>query len=293
MLGKRLLTAETAAYRGRMTVPNIRLNNGVEIPQLGFGVFLVPDSETKTAVSLALEAGYRHIDTAKLYGNEAGVGAAIAESGLKRDDLFVTTKVWNSEQGFAAATTSFEQSLDRLGLDVLDLLLIHWPAPALNRYVDTWRAFEKLQADGRVRAIGVSNFHQEHLQRLFDETSVVPAINQIELHPLLPQTELRAFNTAHGIVTEAWSPLARGGSVLTDPVVTTIAERVGKTPAQVIIRWHIESGNVVIPKSVTPSRIVENFDVFDFSLTPQDVAAINGLETGDRIGPNPDNFSRG
>jgi len=293
MLGKRLLTADTAAYLGRMTVPNIRFNNGVEIPQLGFGVFLVPDSETKAAVSTALQAGYRHIDTAKLYGNEAGVGAAIAESGLKRDDLFVTTKVWNSEQGYDAATASFEQSLDRLGLDVLDLLLIHWPAPALNRYVDTWRAFEKLQADGRVRAIGVSNFHQKHLQRLFDETSVVPAINQIELHPLLPQTELREFNSVHGIVTEAWSPLARGRSVLTDPVVTAIAERVGKTPAQVVIRWHIELGNVVIPKSVTPSRIVENFDVFDFSLTPEDVAAVNGLETGERIGPNPDNFSRG
>jgi 2,5-diketo-D-gluconate reductase A len=293
MLGKRYLAAKVAAYFRRMTVPNIRFNNGVEIPQLGFGVFLVPDSETKAAVSTALEVGYRHLDTAKLYGNESGVGAAIAESGIDRDELFVTTKVWNSEQGFDAATASFEASLDRLGLDVLDLLLIHWPAPALNRYVDTWRAFEKLQADGRVRAIGVSNFHQEHLQRLFDETSVVPAINQIELHPLLPQTELRAFNAAHGIVTEAWSPLARGGSVLTDPVVTAIAERVSKTPAQVVLRWHIELGNVVIPKSVTPSRIAENFDVFDFSLTPEDVSAITGLETGDRIGPNPDTFSRG
>jgi diketogulonate reductase-like aldo/keto reductase len=276
-----------------MTVPNARFNNGIEIPQLGFGVFLVPDSETKAAVATALQVGYRHIDTAKLYGNEASVGAAIAESGIPRDELFVTTKVWNSEQGFDAATASFEASLDRLGLDVLDLLLIHWPAPALNRYVDTWRAFEKLQADGRVRAIGVSNFHPEHLQRLFDETSVVPAINQVELHPRLPQTELRAFHAEHGIVTEAWSPLARGGSVLTDPVVTGIAERVAKTPAQVILRWHIELGNVVIPKSVTPSRIAENLNVFDFSLTPQDVSAITGLQTGERIGPNPDTFSRG
>jgi diketogulonate reductase-like aldo/keto reductase len=276
-----------------MTVPNVRFNNGVEIPQLGFGVFLVPNSETKPAVATALEVGYRHIDTAKLYGNEAGVGAAIAESGIPRDELFVTTKVWNSEQGFDFATTSFEASLDRLGLEELDLLLIHWPAPALNRYVDTWHAFEKLLADGRVRAIGVSNFHQDHLQRLFDEAAVVPAINQIELHPLLPQTELRAFNAEHGIVTEAWAPLARGGSVLTEPVVTAIAERVGKTPAQVVLRWHIELGNVVIPKSVTPSRIAENFEVFDFSLTPEDVSAISGLETGERIGPNPDTFSRG
>ncbi len=276
-----------------MTVPNVRLNNGVEIPQLGFGVFLVPDSETKTAVATALDAGYRHLDTAKLYGNEAGVGAAIADSPIARDDLFVTTKVWNSEQGYDSAMTSFDASMQRLGLDVLDLLLIHWPAPALDRYVDTWRAFEKLHADGRVRAIGVSNFHQEHLRRLIDETSVVPAINQIELHPLLPQTELRAFNAEHGIVTEAWSPLARGGSVLADPVVAAIAGRVAKTPAQVILRWHIELGNVVIPKSVTPSRIAENLNVFDFSLTPDDVSAITGLQTGDRIGPNPDNFSRG
>lgn len=275
-----------------MTVPNLRLNNGVEIPQLGFGVFLVPESETKAAVATALEVGYRHIDTAKLYQNEKAVGAAIAESGIPRDELFVTTKVWNSEQGFDAATQSFEASLDRLGLGTLDLLLIHWPAPGLDRYVDTWRAFEKLIADGRVRAIGVSNFHQSHLQRLFDETDVVPAINQVELHPLLPQTELRAFNAEHGILTEAWSPLARGGSVLTDPVVVAIAERVAKSPAQVVLRWHIELGNVVIPKSVTPSRIAENLDVFDFSLTPDDVEAITALDTGERIGPDPDTFSR-
>jgi len=276
-----------------MTVPALRLNNGVEIPQLGFGVFLVPDTETQAAVSTALEAGYRHIDTAKLYQNEAGVGAAIAQSGIGRDELFVTTKVWNSEQGFEPAIASFEASLDRLGLDLLDLLLIHWPAPALDRYVDTWRAFEKLYADGRVRAIGVSNFQIPHLQRLLDETSVAPAINQIELHPLLPQAELRAFHAEHGILTEAWSPLARGGPVLSDPVIAEIAERVGKTPAQVILRWHIELGNVVIPKSVTPARIRENLDVFDFRLTGEDLQAIAGLETGDRIGPHPDTFSRG
>ncbi|HEV2886039.1 MAG TPA: aldo/keto reductase [Jatrophihabitans sp.] len=276
-----------------MTVPALPLNNGVEIPQLGFGVFLVPDTETRAAVRTALEAGYRHIDTAKLYQNEAGVGAAIAESGIARDELFVTTKVWNSEQGFDPAMASFEASMDRLGLEVLDLLLIHWPAPDLNHYVDTWHAFEKLYAEGRVRAIGVSNFQIPHLRRLFDESSVVPAINQIELHPLLPQAELRAFHAEHGILTEAWSPLARGGSVLTDPLITAIAERVGKSPAQVILRWHIELGNVVIPKSVTPARIRENLDVFDFSLTAEDLEAITGLETGDRIGPHPDTFSRG
>jgi diketogulonate reductase-like aldo/keto reductase len=276
-----------------MTVPRLRLNNGVEIPQVGFGVFLVPDTETQAAVGHALRAGYRHIDTAKLYQNEAGVGAAIAESGIARNELFVTTKVWNSEQGYQAAIQSFEASMSRLGLDVLDLLLIHWPAPDLDRYVDTWRAFEQLYADGRVRAIGVSNFQPAHLRRLLEETSVVPAINQIELHPLLPQTELRAFHAEHGIVTEAWSPLARGGAVLDDPVITGIAERVGKSPAQVILRWHLQLGNVVIPKSVTPSRIAENLDLFDFELTADDLTAIAGLETGERIGPNPDTFSRG
>jgi diketogulonate reductase-like aldo/keto reductase len=279
-------------YAGFMTVPNVVLNNGVEIPQLGFGVFLVPESETKAAVSSALEAGYRHIDTAKLYDNERAVGAAIAESGLARDELFVTTKVWNSEQGYDEALGSFEASMQRLGLDVLDLLLIHWPAPALNRYVDTWRAFEKLQADGRVRAIGVSNFHPEHLRRLIDETGVVPAINQVELHPLLPQREVRDFDSERGIVTEAWSPLARGGSVLTDPVVAAIAARHGKTSAQVVLRWHLEQGIVAIPKSVTPSRIAENIDIFDFTLSGAEVAEISGLETGHRIGPNPDTFSR-
>jgi 2,5-diketo-D-gluconate reductase A len=275
-----------------MTVPTLPMNNGVEIPQLGFGVFLVPDTETKAAVGTALEVGYRHVDTAKLYQNEAAVGAAIAESGIPRDELFVTTKVWNSEQGYDSAIASFEASMERLRLEVLDLLLIHWPAPALNRYVDTWRALEKLSAEGRVRAVGVSNFSIPHLQRLFEETSVVPAINQIELHPLLPQAELRAFHAEHGILTEAWSPLARGGPVLRNPVIADIAGRVGKTPAQVILRWHIELGNVTIPKSVTPARIRENFDVFDFSLTADDLTAIAGLETGDRIGPHPDTFNR-
>ena len=275
-----------------MSVPNVTLNNGVQIPQLGFGVFLVPETETKAAVSTALEAGYRHIDTAKLYQNERAVGEAIADSGIPRGEIFVTTKVWNSEQGYDPAIESFERSMDRLKLDVLDLLLIHWPAPAVDRYVDTWRAFEKLTADGRVRAIGVSNFQIAHIKRLMDETDTVPALNQIELHPLLQQAELRAFHAENGIVTEAWSPLARGGSVLTAPQTVAIAERLGRTPAQVVLRWHIQLGNVVIPKSVTPSRIVENFNVFDFELTEDDLAAIATLETGERIGPNPDTFSR-
>jgi diketogulonate reductase-like aldo/keto reductase len=275
-----------------MSVPAVRLNNGVEIPQVGFGVFLIPETETKKAVATALAAGYRHIDTAKLYQNETEVGAAIAESGIPRDEIFVTTKVWNSEQGYDAALDSFEQSLDRLGLQVLDLLLIHWPVPDLDRYVETWHAFEKLYADGRVRAIGVSNFHIPHLQRLFDEASVMPAVNQVELHPQLPQEELREFHARHGIVTEAWSPLARGGAVLSDRTVTAIAERVGKSPAQVVLRWSLQLGNVVLPRSVTPSRIAENLELFDFSLTEEDMDALAGLADGERIGPNPDTFNR-
>jgi 2,5-diketo-D-gluconate reductase A len=275
-----------------MSVPALRLNNGVEIPQVGFGVFLIPETETKTAVTTALAAGYRHIDTAKLYQNEAEVGEALAESGIAREEIFVTTKVWNSEQGYDPAIESFEASMDRLGLDVLDLLLIHWPVPELDRYVETWRAFEKLYADGRVRAIGVSNFHIPHLQRLLDEGSVVPAVNQIELHPQLPQAELREFHAQHGIVTEAWSPLARGGAVLADPTVTTIAERVGKSAAQVLLRWSLQLGNVVLPRSVTPSRIAENLELFDFSLTEDDMAALASLANDERIGPNPDTFNR-
>ena len=275
-----------------MSVPALRLNNGVEIPQVGFGVFLIPETETKTAVATALTAGYRHIDTAKLYQNEAEVGEAIAESDVPRDEIFVTTKVWNSEQGYEPGIASFEASLDRLGLEVLDLLLIHWPVPDLDRYVETWHAFEKLYADGRVRAIGVSNFHIPHLQRLLDEGSVVPAVNQIELHPQLPQDELRDFHAQHGIVTEAWSPLARGGPVLADPTVVAIADRVGKSPAQVVLRWSLQLGNVVLPRSVTPSRIAENLELFDFSLTDEDMSALAGLSDGERIGPNPETFNR-
>jgi 2,5-diketo-D-gluconate reductase A len=270
-------------------VLNVTLNNGVEMPQLGFGVFKVPDDQAADAVAAALEVGYRSIDTAAAYGNESGVGQAIAQSGLDRGDLFVTTKVWNTEQGYDSTLASFDASLGRLGLDQLDLFLIHWPAPATDRYADTWRALEKLYADGRVRAIGVSNFHPDHLQRLFDESDLVPAVNQIELHPALQQVELREFDAAHGIATEAWSPLARG-HLLDNPVLTAIAARLGVTPAQVVLRWHLQLGNVVIPKSVTPTRIAENLEVFGFELTDDDLKQIATLERGYRTGPNPDEF---
>ncbi|MQA08730.1 MAG: aldo/keto reductase [Pseudonocardiaceae bacterium] len=270
-------------------VPSITLNNGVQIPQLGFGVWQVPPEETAPAVEHALRSGYRSIDTAAAYGNEEGVGEAIKNSGLGRDELFVTTKLWNAHHGYDETLRAFDDSMGKLGLDHLDLYLIHWALPKRDRYVDTWKAFEKLHADGRIRAIGVSNFHAAHLQRLFDETEIVPAVNQIELHPNLPQAELRAFHARHNIATEAWSPLAQGGLVK-DPSLAGLAEKYGKTPAQVVLRWHIQLGNIVIPKSVTPSRIEENIDVFDFELADDDLAAIDALENNGRVGPNPDTF---
>lgn len=270
-------------------IPQIPMNNGVEIPQLGLGVFLVTDAETRSAVATALEVGYRSIDTAAAYHNEEQVGDAVKASGLPREDLFVTTKLWNTEQGFDATLAAFDASLRRLDLDYLDLYLIHWPAPRQDRYVESWRAMQKILAEGRVRSIGVSNFTPAHLRRLIDETDTVPALNQVELHPNLPQRELRAFHAEHGIVTEAWSPLARG-ELLGDPTVRRIAEGHGKTAAQVLLRWHLHLGNVVIPKSRTPERIAENIDVFDFELDPADMEAINGLENGQRIGPDPDRF---
>ena len=270
------------------SVPTIALNNGVDIPQLGFGVFLVPPGETEASVTTALETGYRHIDTARIYDNEGEVGAAIAKSGIARDELFVTTKLWNADQGRAAA--AFDASLERLGLDHVDLYLIHWPVPSGDRYVESWKALEEIAASGRARAIGVSNFQIPHLQRLIDETGTVPAVNQVELHPNLVQAELRAFHAEHGIATEAWSPLARGG-LLDDAEVGKIAAEHGRTPAQVILRWHLQIGNVVIPKSVTPSRIAENLDVLGFELDADDVAAIEALDSGTRIGPNPDEFT--
>ncbi|MFF4899106.1 aldo/keto reductase [Streptomyces sp. NPDC001068] len=260
------------------------------MPQLGFGVFQVPDTETTAAVTGALRAGYRSIDTAAIYGNERGVGQALADSGIARDELFVTTKLWNSEQGYDSTLAAFDASLDRLGLDHVDLYLIHWPTPARDLYIDTWRALEKLYADGRTRAIGVSNFQPAHLERLLGAASVVPAVNQVELHPGLQQAALREFHARHGIATEAWSPLAQG-AVLKDETITSIAAAHDRSPAQVVLRWHLQIGNVVIPKSVTDTRIRENFDVFGFELTPQEIEAIGALDRGMRAGPDPDTLN--
>jgi diketogulonate reductase-like aldo/keto reductase len=270
-------------------VPDVVLNNGVTIPQVGFGVFQVPAGGTQRAVELALEAGYRSIDTAAAYGNEREVGLALAASGLERDEVFVTTKLWNDDQGHDATLAAFDTSLELLGLDTVDLYLVHWPAPGRSLYTETWRAFERLAAEGRVRAIGVSNIQVAHLERLFDEFETVPAVNQIELHPYLQQTELRTFHQRHGIATEAWSPLAKA-QVIDDPTIVTIAEAHEKTPAQVVLRWHLELGNIVIPKSVTAERIVANLDLFDFHLTNVDIDAIAGLERDHRTGPHPDHF---
>jgi len=270
-------------------VPNIHLAGGVEIPQLGFGVFQVPPADTAAVVTRALLAGYRHIDTAAAYRNEAGVGQAIHAAGLDRGDVFITTKCSNDDHGYEQARHAFKASLERLGVDYVDLYLIHWPVPAHNRYVETWKAFVELQAAGEVRAIGVSNFNAPHLRRLIEETGVTPAVNQVELHPRYQQAGLRREHADLGIVTEAWSPLAQG-DVLDDPTITGIAAAHGKTPAQVVLRWHLQLGNVVIPKSVTPQRIEQNFDVFDFELNPDEMAAIEALDTGDRIGPDPETF---
>ncbi|MFD6760733.1 aldo/keto reductase [Streptomyces roseolus] len=271
-------------------VPTVKLNNGVEIPQLGFGVFQVPDDATAAAVTAALDAGYRSIDTAAVYGNEAGVGRALAASGIAREELFVTTKLWNADQGYDATLRAFDAGLATLGLDYVDLYLIHWPAPARDLYRDSWRALERLAEEGRIRAAGVSNFQPGHLRRLLDGATLTPVVNQIELHPALQQSELRAFHGEHGIATEAWSPLAQG-AVLDDPAIAAIAAAHGKSPAQVVIRWHLQLGNVVIPKSVTPARIRANIDVFDFVLTDEEMAAIAGLDRGLRTGPHPDELN--
>lgn len=271
------------------TIPSLALRDGNSIPQIGLGVYKVADRIAADVVSTAIDAGYRHIDTATLYANERGVGEGIRRSGIDQNELFVTTKVWNADHGFDSTLRAFDHSMDLLGFDVLDLYLIHWPAPAQDRYVDTWRALERLHSDGRVRSIGVSNFHPHHLERLFAETGTVPVVNQIELHPWLPQREARAFHDAHGIVTEAWSPLARGG-ILGTPILDGLAAKHGVSVAQVVVRWHVQLGNVVIPKSATPSRIAENIDVFGFQLDDADLAAIATLESGERTGRDPDDL---
>lgn len=270
-------------------VPRIQLNDGNSIPQLGFGVFKVDPKQTERIVTDALEVGYRHIDTARIYGNEEGVGRALADSGIPREELFVTTKLWNDDQGTQSVFDAFDRSLDRLGLEVLDLYLIHWPTPRNDRYVETWKAFERLRESGRVRSIGVSNFLAPHLERLLDETDVVPAVDQIELHPYHQQPETTAFAEEHAIAIEAWGPLGQGKYPLFElPEITGPAEAHGKTPAQVVIRWHLQRGHIVFPKSNRRERMVENFDVFDFELDEAEVLAITDLEREGRVSAHPD-----
>ncbi|MFF2353174.1 aldo/keto reductase [Kitasatospora sp. NPDC058115] len=281
-------------------IPTVTLNDGTRIPQLGFGVWQVPDAEATAAVRAAIEAGYRSIDTAAIYENESGTGKAIAEAlagGVAREDLYITTKLWNSgtrdwsgEQGRDAVLREFDASLDRLGLDHLDLYLIHWPRPMHGSYLNVWKALEQLKADGRVRSVGVSNFGTEQLARIAEESSLLPALNQVELHPYFPQEELRAFHARHGIATEAWSPLGQGKELLSEPELARIAAKHGRTVAQVVLRWHLQNGVIAIPKSVTPSRIKENLDVAGFELDAEDLAAIAGIATGTRIGPDPQEF---
>jgi diketogulonate reductase-like aldo/keto reductase len=271
-------------------VPTLTLNNGSTIPQLGIGVFQVPPEDTADVVAKALDVGYRHIDTAALYGNEEGVGQAIRDSGLSRSDVFVTTKLGNPDQGAETGLAAFETSLAKLGMDHVDLYLIHWPLPKKDLYVESWTMMEQLYAEGRARAIGVSNFQPNHLRRLQAETTVLPAVNQIELHPTFNQAELRQVHQEMGIATEAWAPIAQGAE-LDNSTIVEIAERVGKTPAQVILRWHLQIGNIVFPKSVTPSRIEENFDVFDFALEDADITSITALESDNRTGPHPDEMN--
>jgi 2,5-diketo-D-gluconate reductase A len=270
--------------------PSVALNDGNSIPTVGLGVWQTPAADTERAAAAALAAGYRHIDTAAAYGNEAEVGRAVAASGIAREDVFLVTKLWNADHGYDKTLKAFDASIAKLGVDYLDLYLVHWPMPESNTYVDTFKAFAHLRDQGRVRSIGVSNFAPEHLNILIDATGIVPAVNQIELHPLMPQRELRELHASLGVATEAWSPLGQG-SLLENPTVTALAEAHGKTPAQVLIRWHIQLGNIVIPKSVNPERIVSNFDVFDFELSEQDISSIASLEDGTRLGPDPRTFN--
>ena len=273
-----------------LAVPTIRLNNGVEIPQLGFGVFQIEPEQTREATLMALEVGYRHIDTAEMYGNEKQVGEAVRDSDVPRDEIFVTSKLDNGFHAFDNALHAFDQTLKALEFDYVDLFLIHWPLPKVGNYVDTWRALEEIYRSGRARAIGVSNFQPHHLRRLQDETEITPAVNQIEVHPYLVQDEVRAYDAERGIATEAYSPIAQG-LVLDDPTIVGIAERLDRTPAQVTLRWHIQRGDIVFPKSVTRERVEENLDIFDFKLSDDDMAAITGLNRDERTGQDPDTFN--
>jgi 2,5-diketo-D-gluconate reductase A len=274
------------------SIPSITLNNGQAIPQFGFGVFQIEPKDTVAAVSAALKAGYRHVDTAQGYGNEAEVGEAIARSGLDRGEVFVTSKLGNDAHERDAARAAFDATLAALRSDYVDLFLIHWPLPTRygGDYVSTWKTLEEFYREGRARSVGVSNFQPHHLRRLHGESEVIPAVNQIEVNPYLTQDEVRAFCAAHQVAVEAWSPLGRGG-VLDDPVVRAVAGRAGKTPAQVVLRWHLQRGDIVFPKSVTPSRIAENIDVFDFELPAADVEDITLLNKNERTGPDPDKFA--
>lgn len=271
-------------------VPALTLNNGVVIPQLGFGTYQIPPKDTREAVGTALEIGYRHIDTAEMYGNEKEVGQAVRDSGLPRAEVFLTSKLNNGFHAHGDALTAFARSLADLDTEYLDLFLIHWPTPAVGDFTETWRALEEVYASGRAKAIGVSNFQPPHISRLLQKCTVVPAVNQIEVHPYLVQDDVRAFGAEHQIATEAWSPIAQG-KVLADPVLVTVAERLGRTTAQVTLRWHIQRGDIIFPKSVTRTRVEENFRLFDFELTDADMAAITALDRAERTGPNPDTFN--
>ncbi|WP_434212288.1 aldo/keto reductase [[Pseudomonas] boreopolis] len=275
------------------TIPSVSLNDGRSIPQLGLGVWQTPAEETARVVGTAFELGYRHVDTAAIYRNEEGVGQAVAASGLPRGELFITTKLWNADQGYDRALKALDTSLRKLALDYVDLYLIHWPCPADGKFVDTWKALVRAREDGKARSIGVSNFRPQDIDRIVEATGVVPAVNQIELHPLFQQKELRAYDAAHGIATESWSPLAQGGELLGDARLREIAGKHGKTPAQVILRWHVQLGLVVFPKSVTPSRIAENAAIFDFALDGSDLARIAELDVGRRLGPDPATLQAG
>ena len=273
------------------TIPLLPLNNGVQIPQLGFGTYKLSPESTRDLVLTAFDAGYRHVDTAQMYRNERGVGEAVAASGLPRDEIFVTSKLNNAYHAHDDALSAFDRTLEELQLERVDLFLIHWPLPALGRYTEAWGALEEIYRSGRARAIGVSNFQPEHLRRVLAEGTVVPAVNQVELHPWFGNTEVRTFDAEHGIVTEAWSPLGRG-SVLADPTLVRIADETGRTPAQVVLRWHVQRGNVVFPKSATPARIAENARIFDFELSDADMAAITALDRDERTGSHPDEENR-